>query len=51
MLGRLFGRSDERRTDVATVVRRLHFGLKFLLQSARMIHGAFNVPAPQLEEF
>jgi Family of unknown function (DUF5677) len=36
--------------DPRAVARRLDFGLRFLLESARMIHGAFQVPAPQLDE-
>lgn len=37
--------------EPAIIARRLDFGLKFLLESAGMVHGAFKVPAPQLEEF
>jgi hypothetical protein len=36
--------------DPQAVARRLDFGLQFLLESARMIHGAFQLPAPQLDE-
>jgi hypothetical protein len=36
--------------DPQTVARRLEVGLGWLLQSARMIHRAFETPAPQLEE-
>jgi hypothetical protein len=36
--------------DPQSVARRLDFGLGFLLQAAQMIHGAFKVPAPQLDE-
>jgi hypothetical protein len=28
---------------------RLDFGLQFLPQSARMTHGAFKVPAPEID--
>lgn len=35
--------------DPQAVARRLEFGLQFMLESARMIHGAFKVPAPQLD--
>ena len=35
--------------DPAVVASRLDFGLQFLFQSARMIHGAFRVPAPEVE--
>jgi len=37
------------RYDPQTVVRRLDFGLQWVIQSARMIHGAFQVPAPEIE--
>jgi hypothetical protein len=37
--------------DPWTVIRRLELGLGFLLRSARDIHGAFKVPAPQIDEF
>jgi hypothetical protein len=36
--------------DPQAVARRLDFGLQFMIESARMIHGAFQVPAPQLDE-
>ena len=36
--------------DPQAVARRLDFGLQFMLESARMIHGAFQIPAPQLDE-
>jgi hypothetical protein len=36
--------------DPQSVAMRLDFGLQFLFQSARMIHGAFQVPTPQVEE-
>lgn len=36
--------------DPQAVARRLDFGFGFLIQSAQMIHGAFKVPAPQLDE-
>jgi hypothetical protein len=36
--------------DPQTVARRLEVGLGWLLQSARMIHRAFETPAPQVEE-
>jgi hypothetical protein len=36
--------------DPQAVARRLDFGLQLLLESARMIHGAFQVPAPHLNE-
>lgn len=32
------------------VASRLDFGLQFLFQAARMTHGAFQVPAPDVEE-
>ncbi len=36
--------------DPLTVIRRLDLGLGFLLGSARDMHGAFEVPAPALDE-
>lgn len=36
--------------DPQVVIRRLNMGLKWLFEPARMIHAAFKVPAPQLEE-
>jgi hypothetical protein len=36
--------------DAWAVIRRLDFGLGFLLGSARAMHRAFKVPAPQIEE-
>lgn len=36
--------------DPWVVIRRLDLGLGFLLGSARDIHGAFEVPAPQIDE-
>jgi len=36
--------------DPSQVSMRLDFGLGWLLQSARMIHGAFQVRAPELDE-
>ena len=36
--------------DPQVVVRRLEVGVGWLIQSARMIHGAFQIPAPQVEE-
>lgn len=38
-----------RTCEPETVARRLDFGLQFLFQSARLIHGAFRVPAPEVE--
>lgn len=35
--------------DPLVVASRLDFGLQFLFQSARLIHGAFQVPAPEVE--
>lgn len=35
--------------DPQVAVRRLDKGLRWLFQSARMIHGAFRVPAPEVE--
>ena len=35
--------------DPKVVARRLDFGLRFLFQGARMAHGAFQVPAPEVE--
>lgn len=35
--------------DAQGVAMRLDFGLTWLFQSARMIHGAFQVPAPEVE--
>jgi hypothetical protein len=35
--------------DPKIVSSRLDFGLQFVFQSARMIHGAFQVPAPEVE--
>lgn len=35
--------------DPLAVTNRLDFGLQFLFQSARLIHGAFQVPAPEVE--
>jgi len=36
--------------DPCAIIRRLYLGVQFLLSSARYIHGAFRVPAPQIEE-
>jgi len=36
--------------DPWAVIRRLDLGLGFLLGSARDMHGAFKVPAPQIDE-
>jgi hypothetical protein len=36
--------------DPWVVIRRLNLGLGFLLRSARDMHGAFQVPAPQIDE-
>lgn len=36
--------------DPQAVSRRLDFGLQFLIESALMVHGAFQVPAPQIDE-
>jgi len=36
--------------DRQVVARRLDVGLGFLIESAQVIHSAFKVPAPQLEE-
>jgi hypothetical protein len=36
--------------DPKIVASRLDFGLQFLFQSAHMIHGAFKVPAPEIEQ-
>ena len=36
--------------DPWSVIRRLDLGLGFLFRSARNIHGAFKVPAPQIDE-
>jgi Family of unknown function (DUF5677) len=38
-----------RQQDPQTVANRLDFGLQFLFQAARMVHGAFQVPAPEVE--
>jgi hypothetical protein len=35
--------------DPQIVVKRLDFGLQWLFASARMTHGAFEVPAPEVE--
>jgi hypothetical protein len=35
--------------DPKVVASRLDFGLDFLFQGARMVHGAFQVPAPEVE--
>ncbi len=35
--------------DPKVVASRLDFGLQFLFQAARMIHGAFQEPAPEVE--
>jgi hypothetical protein len=35
--------------DPTVVASRLDFGLQFLFQSARMVHGAFEAPAPTVE--
>ena len=35
--------------DPKIVASRLDFGLQFLFQAARMVHGAFRVPAPEIE--
>ncbi len=35
--------------DPKVVASRLDFGLRFLFQGARMVHGAFQVPAPEVE--
>ncbi len=36
--------------DPKLVTSRLDFGLQFLFQAARFVHGAFQVPAPEVEE-
>lgn len=36
--------------DPGTVVRRLDLGLGYLLSAARDMHGAFKVPAPEIDE-
>lgn len=36
--------------DPKVVISRLDFGMQFLFQAARMTHGAFQVPAPEVEE-
>jgi hypothetical protein len=36
--------------DPQGAIHRLDFGLQFLFQSARMIHGAYHVPAPEVEQ-
>jgi hypothetical protein len=36
--------------DQQSVARRLDFGLQFLLESARMIHGAFHIPSRELDK-
>jgi len=36
--------------DVQSVARRLDWGLQILLEAGQMIHGAFRVPAPSLDE-
>jgi hypothetical protein len=36
--------------DPQTVIRRLDTGLQWLFESARMTHGAFQVPAPEVKE-
>lgn len=36
--------------EAMAVIRRLDLGLQFLITSARNVHGAFRVPAPQIEE-
>lgn len=41
----LFGEHDPEIT-----ARRLNLGLSFLLQAARMMHGAFETPAPRIDE-
>ncbi len=41
----VFGPYDARR-----VATRLDFGLQWVFESADMVHGAFQVPAPQVEE-
>jgi Family of unknown function (DUF5677) len=38
-----------RKCDPQVVANRLDFGLQWLFQSARMTHGAFQVPAPEVE--
>jgi hypothetical protein len=37
--------------DPTAVAMRLNLGLKFLLQSAHMIHRAFQIGAPEVDEF
>lgn len=36
--------------DPQVVVRRLEVGVGWLIQSARMIHSAFQIPAPRVDE-
>jgi hypothetical protein len=36
--------------DPKVVASRLNFGLQFLFQAARMTHGAFQVPAPEIKD-
>ena len=36
--------------DPKIVSSRLDFGLQFLFQAARFVHGAFHVPAPEVDE-
>lgn len=36
--------------DPKVVASRLDFGLQFLFQGAQMVHGAFRVPAPEVEK-
>jgi len=36
--------------DPQTAICRLDTGLQWLFESARMTHGAFQVPAPEVEE-
>jgi hypothetical protein len=40
-----FGKYDHK-----VVASRLDFGPQFLFQAAHMVHGAFQVPAPEIEE-
>ncbi len=37
--------------EAERVIMRMNFGLKFLFDSTRWVHGAFQVPAPEIEEF
>lgn len=36
--------------DPLAVANRIDFGLQFLFQSTHMVHGAFQLPAPEVEE-